>query len=211
MADTDSIHCPSCKTATNLIQRARKPYTTNDGALIYEIGECNNCSQHFLVLRHHPSGGIVRVFPHAIPRSVSDALPEKVKSDFEEALLCESAGAYRAAVTMARRALQSICLDRAAPSKRTVKPKSGQEFEVKNDLSRQIDWLLSEQIITKPLKDMAHEVRSVGNEGAHPEDAEDDTVINEEDSGEILALLEAFAQTLYIAPALLKKRIDEHS
>ena len=209
MADLNSIICPNCRTGTTLIRRAQYD-TTN---FRYEVGECNNCQQHFLVQRILPSAKIVSLNPKALPRVVGDSLPPSIKGDFEEALLCESVGAMRAAVTMARRALQGICLDQGAPSKRTVKDKTGKEREVSNDLARQIDWLLKEQIITKPLKEMAHEVRGVGNNGAHPrpENAEDTTEVKPEDASEMMALLEAFSQTLYVGPSILQKRIETRS
>jgi hypothetical protein len=210
MADTDSTICPNCKTATTLIQHARKGTHAGD-VILYEIGECNNCEQHFLVVRTIPDGIIRDLYPRALPGKVSSALPDSIREDFEEALRCESVGAHRATVTMARRALQGICLNQGAPAKRIIKSKDGKERKIKNDLSRQIDWLLTEQIITKPLKNMAHEVRSVGNNGAHPEDAADNTIITPEDTKEIIALLDAFAQTLYIAPSILQKRIDDRT
>jgi hypothetical protein len=178
---------------------------------MYEIGECNNCSQHFLVVRNLPHGTVRRVYPDAIPRAVNDNLPIQIKRDFEEALIDESVGSHRSAVTMARRALQGICIDQGAPTTRTITDKHGKDRVVKNDLSRQIDWLLDQQIITKPLNKMAHEVRSVGNEGAHPEDAEYEIEITPEDTSEIIALLDAFAQTLYISTAILQKRIDKRN
>lgn len=209
MADSNSIICPSCKVGTTLLKRASED-PVGGALVIYEIGECNNCSQHFLVERLMLNGNIMKIYPSAIPKKVTDDLPPQIKKDFEEALIDESIGSHRSAVTMARRALQGICLDQGAPSMRTITSK-GKPIEIKNDLSRQIDWLLSEQIITKPLRSMAHEVRSVGNDGAHPEDAEDDTEISPEDSAEIMALLDAFAQTLYIGPSILKKRIKSRT
>lgn len=135
-------------------------------------------------------------------------MPVTIKADFEEALLDQSVGAVRSAVTMARRALQGICLDQGAPASRII-TKNNQQKQIKNDLSPQIDWLLKEQVITKPLHAMAHEVRTIGNTGAHPEDATDDTELGPEDAAEILALLEAFSQTLYVGPSILQKRIQE--
>src|ERR1700733_5672127 len=91
-----------------------------------KLGECNNCSQHFLVTKLIPSGQILEIYPHTLPGKVSDDLPPQIKADFEEALLDQSVGAIRSSVTMARRALQGICLDQGAPATRTV-TKNNQE------------------------------------------------------------------------------------
>lgn len=207
MSTVDSLFCPNCKTATTLETRAEKPFHAG-GPVKYQIGECNNCAQHFLVMRLTANNAIARTYPKMLPGQAPEALPESIKKDFQEALVNQSVSSIRSAVVMARRSLQGICLDQGAPKTKTIKSK-GQEKEVKADLSFQIDWLLSQQIITKPLHAMAHEVRSVGNAGAHPEDAMDDTKLTREDASEILALLDAFSQTLYVGPGILGKRTEE--
>ncbi len=204
MADHKSIYCPSCERHTSISERARYQ-PTNGESFLYEIGECNNCSQCLLVVRAIPSGSIVRTYPTSLPRAVDDSVPAPIKKDLEESLLCVSVGAFRAAATMARRAVQNICLERGAPATREVK--DGEKTKsLKNDLARQIDWLHEQRIITTELKDWAHEVRVVGNAGAHPGDAEDKVEVTEEDAQNVIELAEALCSTLYIKPKLYRDR-----
>lgn len=122
-------------------------------------------------------------YPNTLPQTVDDQIPEPVKSDFEEALVCESAGSYRGAATLARRTLQVICLDKGAS--KTKK------------LHEQIDELFTKNVITQDIKDWAHEVRYVGNDAAHP----NATDVTKDDARDILELLESMCDVLYIAPA----------
>ena len=99
-------------------------------------------------------------------------MDNSVKKDFEEALLCQSVGAYRGAAVLARRAVQSICLDKGA--------KKGE------NLHKQIKELFDKNIITQAIKDWADEVRYIGNDAAHPNKEE----VSKEDSEDILELLD---------------------
>lgn len=144
--------------------------------------------------------------PHALAKPVDEAIPSPIKEDMEEAYKCQAVQAWRAAVTMARRALQNICLDKGAPATRTITPKSGIPKEIKNDLINQINWLYDERIITKDLKDWAHEIRTVGNSGAHPGEAEDTQPVIEQNANDILSLAEAFCGPLYVAAKVYNDR-----
>ena len=80
-----------------------------------------------------------------------------------------------------------------------ITPKTGEPKKVKNDLINQIDWMYAERIITKELKDWAHEVRTVGNSGAHPASAEDSDEVSLQDAADVLDLVRAFCEPLYVA------------
>lgn len=189
MADQDSIYCPNCKKHTKFTGRVNyTPPRSNN--FLYEIGECNACD--FFLLIKRLNGLIVKIYPNPLPEPVDEKIPEAIRKDFEEANLCYSVNAYRAAAVMARRALQSICLDKGANEK--------------DYLYQQIDWLFSQGIITKDLKDWAHEVRHVGNDGAHPKKPEEDTPVASEDAKDILDLLKQFSQVLYVAPSIAEER-----
>jgi hypothetical protein len=185
MADIHSILCPNCKKNTNLISRSS--YAWPKAAYVaYEIGECNSCDYFMLIQRTR--GLITRILPTPLPKSVDERIPEPIKTDFTEAYLCLSVGAYRGAAVMGRRALQNICLEKGA--------KEGASLQT------QIDWLFSEGIITKELKDWAHEVRYVGNDAAHP----NKQLVTQNDAEDIINLLEQFADVLYIAPHIAAER-----
>lgn len=189
MADHNSIFCPSCKCHTSITKRVEYQWP-KDQHVCYEIAECNSCDFFLLVQRRR--GNILRVFPNPLPKSIHEKTPQFLKKDLEEAYLCFSAGAYRATGVLTRRALQLCCIEKGAPGSK---------------LQDQIDWLLNQQIITKELKDWAHEVRLTGNDAAHPpRDITKDEIISREDAEDILTLLEKFIDVLYVAPALAEER-----
>lgn len=186
MADKNSILCPSCKTRTNLIQRIKYVWP-EDSNTIFEISECNGCNTFFLVKRR--GGTITGLWPKELPQIVDDRIPEHIREDFNEANLCFSVEANRAAAVMARRSLQNICLDKSADKDKK--------------LEQQIDELQEMGIITKDLQNWAHEVRHVGNDGAHPGK---DEPVKREDAQDITELLTQFCNVLYIAPSIADER-----
>lgn len=110
-----------------------------------------------------------------------------------EARGCQSVRAYRATVVMCRRALQSSCQDLNAEGAK---------------LRNQIDDLAGKGVITRALKDLAHQIRKIGNTGAHPdEDGLED--VNEADAEDIVEFTEQYFRHVYVLPAQmeeLKKR-----
>ncbi|KKT30985.1 MAG: hypothetical protein UW16_C0002G0019 [Microgenomates group bacterium GW2011_GWC1_44_10] len=189
MADQNSILCPNCKQHTAIVVRSVYKWP-KDQHTTYEIAECNSCD--FFVLVNRFGSRIQRIYPSPLPKTINEKAPEFLTKDLEEAYLCYSVGAYRATGVLTRRALQLCCIEKGAPD---------------NKLEDQIDWLLEKQIITKELKDWAHEVRLTGNDAAHPPKkvAEDERVTGD-DAEDILTLLEKFIDVLYIAPALAEER-----
>lgn len=190
MADKNSIYCPKCKCHTNLIYRAgyKKSIDRNTG-LCFSVEECNNCEQHFLTIRmNNEYGGIVEKYPNSLPKTVNELIPQEIKTDFEEALLCYSTGAYRGAAALARRTVQLICLDKGADKDKK--------------LYQQIDELFSNGVITKDIQEWAHEVRFLGNDAAHP----NKNAVSEDDAKDILDLLDSLCEVLYVAPAKAAER-----
>ncbi|TWP21832.1 DUF4145 domain-containing protein [TM7 phylum sp. oral taxon 352] len=133
-------------------------------------------------------GGLVRKYPNSLPKSINESIPQEIKTDFEEALLCYSVNAYRGAAALARRTVQLICLDKRADKNKK--------------LYQQIDELFKNGVITKDIQEWAHEVRFLGNDAAHPSK---DTV-SKDDAKDILDLLESLCEVLYVAPAKAAER-----
>lgn len=117
-----------------------------------------------------------------------EAIPEKIREDLAEADRCFHADAYKAAVTMNRRAVQRIVLD-----------KIKDPDIAKKKLWEQIDKLFEEGYITKQLKDTAHEIRHFGNFGAHPSDDQLDNTTSE-DARIVDNLTFDLIRTIYIIP-----------
>lgn len=178
-----SVYCPYCHRYTLLSERAIWD-SHNYGR--YWIGECNFCHKGVLLkgsYEQYPE----EIYPSPLPEPVDERIPPSIRGDFEEALKCFGIGAFRATGVMARRALQGCCLDKGAK---------------KGKLQEQIDWLFGQGIITKNLKDWAHEVRLVGNDAAHPQKPTEDKPITKGDAKVILDLLRQFANILYVTPAI---------
>ena len=190
MSDQNSILCPSCHLATAVM--IRSAYDKPNTGLRYEIGECNHCDSCVLIIRARINQQISKVYPSPLPRSTDERIPELIKNDFDEALLCLSVGANRGAAVLARRALQAMCKDKGS---------------TKKDLKDQIDELFTKNIITEDLKEWSHEVRYVGNDAAHPNGVE----VDKEDAEEIIDLLDSLCEVLYVAPAkaINRKKIRE--
>ncbi len=191
MSDRNSIYCPNCKRYSSLIERTGfdKKLSLKYGYVLikrYSISECNSCSQHFLVIRD--DGKIIKIYPDRLPKTVNELIPQDIKTDFEEALLCYSVGAYRGAAALARRTVQLICLDKGASKNK--------------NLHQQIDELFSSGVITKDIKEWAHEVRFLGNDAAHP----NKNIVSQDDAKDILDLLESLCDVLYVAPAKAAER-----
>jgi len=188
-----SIYCPYCRRYTSLTPAPRtveygydKLRTTcvwergdND---IWWIGICNYCKRPVLV---HNAGDTV--YPHPLPSPSDERIPEDIRKDLDEAKMCFSVGAYRACAVMARRAMQSSCIDKGSS---------------KNKLVDQLQELADNGIITKDLKKWADVVRWVGNDAAHPGNEE----VFQEDAKDILNLAEQFLHVVYVAPAIAKER-----
>ena len=72
-----------------------------------------------------------------------------------------------------------------------------------NSLIKQIDDVADKGKITEPLKEMAHQIRKIGNDGAHPDDdlLKDAT---EQDASEIIEFVHEYFNHVYVMPEKLK-------
>lgn len=166
-----------------------KKHWTVDASLAAFIWSCNGCNQPVFSLgRGNASDNalMAQVWPlRASTFEGLDGIPDKLHEDVQEAHLCFAVDAHRAAVAMARRALQLSAVDKGAPDSRLVD---------------QIDWLAEQRLITDDLRDLAHEVRLGGNLGAHP-DRDGLRTVSKEDAEAVLGFLESFLTYVYRVPA----------
>lgn len=131
--------------------------------------------------------------PNFSANDYHEAIPEKVREDLAESDRCLNAQAYKAVVVMCRRAIQNIVLDKISDG-------SISDASVKNKkLYEQIDALFTSGLITKDLKETAHEIRHFGNFGAHPSDDVLDNTTRE-DAKMIDKLSFDLVQAIYIIP-----------
>ena len=85
--------------------------------------------------------------------------------------------------------MQSSALHQGAPDKRPVD---------------QINWLRDQQLITPQMAELAHHIRSLGGDGAHPPKNVLDEV-DDEDSRRSLEFLDHFLTYVYKIPASLQR------
>ncbi|MDH5449058.1 MAG: DUF4145 domain-containing protein [Candidatus Bathyarchaeota archaeon] len=180
----ETIVCPYCHVNSTIDLR-----THADGFNIYQ---CDNCSGLMLLIEKGRE--VVDQYPKRIPM-VDKSVPPEISRDYTEAIKCFNVGANRGCVVMCRRALQSSVIERGARKGRLVD---------------QIDELYGNQIITKDIRDWAHEIRLTGNIGAHPDDdgLED---IQPDNAEELLKFMEEYLNYVYIMPAkVAAKRARKH-
>ncbi|VVB93632.1 Uncharacterised protein [uncultured archaeon] len=188
-----SIFCPFCQRHTSLtVASGRCLRSDNDSALaiwdvgdkrgtIWWIGICNYCKKPVLVCDNGD------IYPNPLPSPTDERIPEPIKQDLNEAKICLSVKAYRGCAVMARRAMQTSCIDKGA---------------TKDKLVDQLQELASNGTITKDLKEWANVVRWVGNDAAHPNKEN----VSKEDAEDILNLSEQFLHVIYVAPAIAKEQ-----
>jgi len=151
----------------------------------YAILCCQGCEGVFVVANLSDTKGWRVV--HPIPRKpVSEKIPSRIKSEFEEASLCFAIGAHKACVAMCQRTLESLWQNKKV---------SG------------LYDLLDEGIISQTLYDRANEIRHWAGITKHKPIAKP---VSEEDAEELLAYLDVILNHVYVEPksfkALKKKR-----
>ena len=125
----------------------------------------------------------IYAYYEGLPKSV----PQGILHDYIEALKAYNVGAYRAAVVMARRALQQAVEDKGASNKRKLYEQINELFEI--------------GLLDKATKSLADGVRYFGNYGAHPQDdllsqvTKEDAKLTIEILERILTRLYEFSQT----------------
>ena len=151
---------------------------------------CQSCQGViFVAANRNPQNGFLTYkesYPLGNPEaSVDKTIPAGVRDDYVEALRCRSVSAYKATVVMCRRALQASCRNFKAEGKKLI---------------HQIDDLATKGKITTALKEMAHDVRDIGNEGAHP-DEDGLGNVTPEDADDIIEFTRQYFEHVYVMPA----------
>jgi Domain of unknown function (DUF4145) len=131
-----------------------------------------------------------------LPRATAQemvGLPEPITRDRAEAWSCFHGGDVRAAMLMARAAVQ-----------RGVRHLVARRGNLKHELA----GLLAEQKITQDLHDFATEVRLAGNDVAHPEELGD---VSEAEALESLTFMDEFLRVAIALPERTKARRAQRS
>ena len=188
--------CPHCGHYASFATVTRPFIEDPNGKPDRVVGaaRCAACSEYILGILGfvpNPSGpGFIPAYEAHYPagkpdESVPDGVPEDVARDFREAMRCRWIDAYNATAEMCRRALQASCIQLGAG--------------VNDRLIEQIDWVASQGKITKPLQEMAHNVRFGGNRGAHPPDDPTD-ILGAEDADAVIEFTREYFRHVYEMP-----------
>ena len=191
-----TLTCPHCLARSHFTEKARWLGQSHPGDLasrgipfqvLYGAWTCDGCQMPIVGAQREYSDDLDWYYPTTLTRPDYPDVPEDVAQDAREAHQCLSVGAWRAAVVMARRALQSTAYDKGAPGDR---------------LLDQIDWLEEERVISPQMKGVAHRIRLSGNVGAHP-DQDGLADIHEKEPRAVVGFLDDFLRYVYEIPARL--------
>ena len=186
--------CPFCGIQTE-IQFAKIEYREPSGKLLtipaiwkknehdnWWIGVCNRCESPVLVLNQ-----CERIYPNSLPTITDSRIPDPMREDLIEAKTCYNASAFRGCAVLARRALQSTCIEKG----------------IKNgDLVHQLNKLKEIGVITNNILEWATVVRWIANDAAHPNKNQ----VTKDDAEDILNLCEQFLHVIYVAPAIANEQ-----
>ncbi|WP_168211414.1 DUF4145 domain-containing protein [Actinosynnema sp. ALI-1.44] len=151
---------------------------------LLELLRCNQCGQGFLMCREDYDDGwgdFVRLWP-SHGRPLSNAVPEKLRREHDEARKCYDSRAFTAAVVMVRRTLEGVCIEAGISERILVKS---------------LKELQSRGMIDGRLADWAQELRVLGNEGAHYTGRP----VSREDAVDALAFSEALLDYMFVLAA----------
>lgn len=161
--------CPVCSKAGALIQIqniADCRLVTKQGA-VYFTGQrrCPNhdCNAHLFFIKA-PNDKLT-LYPKLRIDFNSENIPSQIRTTFEEAVICHAERCYVASAIMVRRTLEELCEDK--------------ECKGKNLFSR-IEALKGCVVLPTELFDALHELRVLGNDAAHIESKDFDSIGEEE-------------------------------
>jgi len=195
--------CPHCGAKVHIEKLWSAHHSFDNGDVeFYVVFRCRPCKKLLLktfVFNQNrytnktdlKVGGWDEKFPVALDTELSQAdfqyIPEEVLTDYKEALKCKSIGANRASCAMFRRALQSALIELGASDN--------------DDLIKQIDSLTS---LPSDIRDWSHQIRILGNWGAHP----DKDKLKDVDENDV-AEAHDFASKFFIYMFIMPRRVAE--
>lgn len=191
-------HCPNCNGAITTFEKrdASRDFGTiiKEGSynirvhannrIVYKLLRCAGCGRGGLVAIEDTGkvadGTIIEFYPSSTERHpLPIQTPDGIRKEYEEAELCASNGAYRAASALLRSTLEKALKDSGYTT--------GSLFD-------KIDAAASDGVITEPRAQRAHDnVRDLGNDVVH----EDWREVTEDEVASSLAYLQRIIEDLY--------------
>lgn len=138
-----------------------------DGKFMLGQRLCPNpaCSAHVFVVITAAGGRLVAAYPPASIPFDRESIPDKVLKAFDEAIQCHANQCWIASAIMIRKTLEEICKDKNATG---------------NNLQERIKAMGKLVILPSEFLDAMHDIRLLGNDGAHVESQTYDDVSQKE-------------------------------
>lgn len=187
------VTCPHCeKPALAEVVGEASDYSGDDGPpYLLELVRCGKCARPYLTVEEDYGDGWDGepgvLWPEQ-QRPLSLHVPEDLRRTHSEGRRCFSAKAYTATAVMVRRTLEAVCIDQGMVGEASGRPKP---------LFKMLEEMRDQGKIDGRLFEWAHELRSLGNQGAHYSS----TSVTREDAADALALAEALLDYLYVLHA----------
>lgn len=159
----------------------------------YYFGRCPACARPIVMGREHYSGESDdwQVYPALTKLDL--AVPERIRTSFEEARQCLRARAFTAAVIMCRRAIEASCAHLG---------------EGQGNLKSKLAALHSRKVLDERLFAWADALRDVGNDAAHGAEY----IASAEEARDATEFARAFLENLFVIggrfEAFQKRRSD---
>ncbi|MFJ9057185.1 DUF4145 domain-containing protein [Streptomyces sp. NPDC102409] len=187
------ITCPRCEQPALAEVVGEAKGLDDDGSPPYmlELVRCGKCTRPYLVVEEDYGEGWDGepgvLWPYQ-QRPLSLHVPEDLRRTHEEGRRCFSAKAYTATAVMVRRTLEAVCVDQGMVDNKRGRPRP---------LFEMLEEMRDQGKIDGRLFEWAHELRSLGNQGAHYSGIS----VTREDAADGLALAEALLDYLYVLHA----------
>jgi hypothetical protein len=183
------IECPFCRERGNFSfeHRASKKRSTDGKELHFDTLKCQNCTGYVMAFWSAARSGMIHdsiVFPTpTVVTRAPDEWPQDVGANWVEAHRSLFGENWRAAVMMARSALQAAMRQQGATGK---------------TLKGEIDDLAAKEILPPVMKDWSTEIRELGNDVAHPDPGQ--RPLSRKDAQDIVEFLDYLLEYLYTLP-----------
>lgn len=192
--DVSSVVCPFCKSLATFstvwsdgsLPRSTAAQVPGAGAVL--ALRCPNSMCGMVITALTNGVQVLRHWPQTVGGKAFPDVPPHIAATADEAHQCQSIGAHRGAIALARAVVEATAKERGVTT---------------GNLMAKIDALAKQSVISEAMKDAAHEIRFAGNEVAHGDLAEQPTV--KEDAEEVLSLMDAILLRVYQEPAQVAK------
>jgi hypothetical protein len=189
------LYCPDCKARTRINYEIA---LLNNDKTYFAIAKCIDCKR--LTIMHckampsdkeKPLGyrrtipvNIIYTYP-LVSETKTDDIPPKIVNSYLEGVRCLDANAPNGAVTMFRRSLQQICVEKGA-----------------NPKDRLVDQI---KVLPEQVRPTAKEIKAWGNLGAHEDSNGKIEEVNKEQADAIKRFLESVFMVVYQHPIELER------